>query len=501
MRRRSPVAALLGALLVGSALVAVAPATAGAAATPTDDVLINQKLQALVQPVLTLSGHDQLRATVRYLAGTRSHGDTDALLREVVQAAEDSYVVNPYEPWWVELKDAAAALRDVNGFAYDVRIHIPHADGGIVTGDRVVLAVAPADERVTSAPGFVLSPTGGVQQLPTAIDEAYATANEVWVLSVAEPAPAEVPALDAREVGGQAACGPTGQRDDNGLEYLQQWRVPDRSSFGSWFEGKREMRVLVITGTGTVVRRIAFPGVRQDRVDSWQASGVFVTAWDRATYGDVLAYQWYEEDGGPRVDVALAIPVPGGTITTTVQWGKRDDDGGHAAVRFTDSTSREYDTGLVRFGTCSQGGDGATGGNLACASIASASSTHPGYSPDRVNDCVVDTGVGGAHSWANAAGTWPPGSPEWVQVDFGSGKPVRRVVVHTTEGYPIRAFQVQVWTGSAFETVAAVTDYSALRVTLTFTARTTRVVRISASQGPAHQPGYVRVNELEAYAT
>lgn len=497
MGRTRSIAATLTALLVGAALAAVAPLPAAAA--PTDDVVINQKLQALVQPVLTASADSRLRALVRHLARTRSHGDTDAVLREVVEAAEDSYVVNPYEPWWVELKTAVAGLRSVNGFAYEPRIHIPNADEGVTTRDEVVVTVAPADERATSAPGHVLSPTGGVRQLPNAIDEAYATTNEVWVLAVHEPT-SSLPTLQAEEVSGQALCDPNGLREDKGLEHLHQWRAPDRAAFGSWFEGGLEMRVLVITSTGAVLRRIVLPGVKQRNIDSWQASGVFVTTWDRSVHGDVLAYQWYEEDGGPQVDVALSIPTAGGAITTNVRWHKRDDNAGNAVVRFADSTHREHDTGSVRFTTCSQGGDSVTG-NLACASIASASSTHVGYSPDRVNDCVRDTRLGGAHSWANSPGTWPPGSPEWVQVDFGSAKSVRRVVVHTSEGYPIRAFQVQVWDGTAFVTVANVTDNTSLAVSVAFPARTSRVVRISASQGPAHQPGYVRVNELEVYAT
>ncbi|XVS67460.1 discoidin domain-containing protein [Actinosynnema sp. CA-299493] len=503
MGRTRSIAATLTALLVGAALAAVAPLPA-AAAPAADDVVINQELRALVQPVLTASADGRLRALVRYLARTRSHGDTDALLREVVEAAEDSYVVNPHEPWWVELKTAVASLRSVNGFSYEAQVHIPYADEGITTGDDVVLTVAPADERATSAPGFALSPTGGVRQLPDAIDEAYAATKEVWVLSVHEPT-SPLPAPQAEEAGGQevrdqSVCEPTGVRRDKGLEHLHQWRVPDRAAFGSWFEGERELRVLVVTSTGAVLRRVVLPGVAQDDIGSWQASGVFVTTWDRSVHGDVLAYQWYEEDGGPQVDVALSIPTAGGTITTTVTWRKRDDNAGHAVVWFTDSAHREHDTGSVRFTTCGQGGDGVTG-NLACASTASASGTHVGYSPDRVNDCVRDTRVGGASSWANAPGTWPPGSPEWVQVDFGSAEAVRRVAVHTSEGYPIRAFRVQVWDGAAFVTVADVTDNTSLGVSVTFPVRTTRLVRISASQGPAHQPGYVRVNELEAYST
>ncbi|MEJ2855283.1 MULTISPECIES: discoidin domain-containing protein [unclassified Saccharothrix] len=473
--------------------------------------MIAQRLQTMVQPVLTAVAADtQVRALVRTIAARQFDGDTNALLSTVVREAEESRIVNPTEPRWVALKNGIAQLANVNGFAYNPQIYIPNQDEGVLAGDSVVVAVAPADESLTTVPGYVLNSAGQVQQTPTAIDEAYVETKEVWVLSVNESAPTnpttttlEAVPLSEAGPGVLATCNPTGTRNNKGLEYLQKWRVPNRSEFGGWFEGKREMRAIVLTTTGVTIRTIAFPSIKKKYIDRWQNSDLFITTWDRAQWGDVLGYQWYEEDGGPEVSIGVSIPFYGGNINASVKWRKRDDNGGSAAVMFSESTYLEYNTGKVAFSMCSQGGDGGTGyDNFARTGIAAASSTYPGYSPARVNDGSANTSLGGAYSWANNAGTYPPGNPEWVQVDFGVDKTFRRVVVHTSAGYPIKDFDVQVWNGVTFVSVAAVRNNTALSTTVTFATgpRTSRLVRILGLSGPTHQPGYVRVNELEVYA-
>ncbi|MCE6998342.1 discoidin domain-containing protein [Saccharothrix sp. S26] len=514
VRRRTAVtllgAALALSFLPGQATAAPEPATRAAAVPTNDDVVISQRLQTMVRPVLTAVAADtNVRALVRTIAARQSDGDTNALLSTVVREAEESRIVNPTDPRWVALKSSITQLADVNGFAYHPQVYIPNLDEGIVTSTSVVVAVAPADETLNAIPGYVLNSSGQVQQTPTAIDEAYTDTKEVWVLSANEPvttnptAALRPVALDEAGPGALATCNPTGARNDKGLEYLQKWRVPNRGEFGGWFEGKREMRAIILTTTGVTIRTIAFPGIKKKYIDRWQNSDIFITTWDRAQWGDVLGYQWYEEDGGPEVAIGVSIPFSGGTINANVKWHKRDDNGGSAAVMFSESTYLEYNTGKVSFATCSQGGDGGTGyDNFARTGIASASSTYPGYSPARVNDGSANTSLGGSYSWANNAGTYPPGSPEWVQVDFGVDKTFRRVVVYTSAGYPIKDFDVQVWNGVTFVSAASVRNNTALSTTVVFGtgARTSRLVRILGLSGPTHQAGFVRVNELEVYA-
>lgn len=245
-----------------------------------------------------------------------------------------------------------------------------------------------------------------------------------------------------------------------------------------------------------------FPGVKKKNVESWQNSQLFVTTWDKAAWGEVLAYQWYEADGGPEVSIGVKIPIFGAEINATVKWQKNDDNAGNAVVVFNEPTSTPYSTGSVEFNVCTQGGEGGTGNDdLACGSTATASSTFTGYSASRVNDCKRDTTLGAAFSWANASGTYPPTTPEWVQVDFAVTKTVRRAVVYTTASYPIRDFDVQVWNGVTYVAVASVRGNTSPSATVTFAARSTRLVRVLAHSGPTNQPGFVRVNELEVYAT
>lgn len=263
------------------------------------------------------------------------------------------------------------------------------------------------------------------------------------------------------------------------------------------------MKLVVVSGGGGMVKTYHFPKVKRRKIDNRQDTDVFITTWDRAAWGEIMGYQWYEVDGGDPVSAEITIPVPGGgSIKTTITIQKRDDDGGNTAVLFGESTYTVYSTGAVEFQVCSRGGDGGTGfENLACGATASASSTYGGYSPERATDCDPDERLGGAYSWANASGTYPPNNPEWLQADFGVNKTFRRVVVHTSQGYPIKDFDVQVWNGVTFLTVGSVRGNTALSVTVNVGSQSTRLVRILCRSGPDRQPGFVRINELEVFAT
>lgn len=502
------------------------PAQLAVAPPTNDDIQIEQRLRTLIQPALaTLAQDSQLRVLVRNIVSRQFDGDTNALFSTVIQEAEEAWLVDPYDPNWMALKDAVAQFQYINGWTYYPQIYINDYDEGVIETEQIIVAVAPADENAVTATGYAIN-SGGYAEPVMTVDEAYMSVYEVWVLSVNEPVPGTDPrvlaaASKAPKVSGPTAaeeesaqstsdmriaavCNPTGIRNDKGLEYLQKWRAKSESSFGQPFEGKREMRLQILNMSGAVIKNIIFPKVKKKRMDEWQNADMFITTWDRAVWGDVFGYVWSEIDSGPNVSIAINIPIPapiGGSITTTLSWQARDDDGGSTPVMFTESTYIQYDTGLMLFNVCSMGGDGGTGNdNLACAGVASASSTFSGYSPARANDCNRDTRLGGLYSWANNSGTYPPNNPEWIQVDFGVNKTFRRFVVYTSAGYPIRDFDIQVWNGVNFVTVASVTGNTQLSMTITLTsARTSRLVRLLGRHGPTHQPGYVRVNEIEVY--
>jgi hypothetical protein len=521
---RSPGSRVLAAFLAGAlaAMTPVAPALAepaGAAVIPppTTETLIYSRLSNLLTPALrSVAGDTQVRTLVRNIAAGQFDGDTNALLSNVVQAAEQSHVVDPNASDWVALKDAIAQFANLNGYNYDPQVYIPNLDEGIVPAATVEIVVAPLDESANSADSYVLDSSGNAAPSGHVVDETYVETHEVWVLSVNEKIETGGPPVLAGEIvavpkaigpesqraGTLAACNPTGLRNNRGTEYLQRWRVPNKSDFGGLFEGKREMKLIAISSSGAVIKTYFFGKVKRKNIDNWQNSDLFITTWDRAVWGEFIGYQWYELDGGKTVTSTITVPVQGGgSISTQVQTQDRDDDGGSQAVMFNESTNLEYDTGRVRFNMCSTGGDGGTGGdNLACGATASASSTFPGYSAAKATDCDNNTGLGGAYSWANSSTTYPPNNPQWVQADMGVNKTFRRVVVYTSQSYPIRDFDVQVWNGVTYLTVGQVRGNTQLSVTVTFAAQTSRLVRILGRSGPTHQLNYVRVNELEVYA-
>ncbi len=139
--------------------------------------------------------------------------------------------------------------------------------------------------------------------------------------------------------------------------------------------------------------------------------------------------------------------------------------------------------------------------NYARTATATASSTFSGYSPARVNDGARDTRLGPAYSWANDINTYPPNKPEWVMLNLGAVKTMRRAVVYTSESYPIRDFDIQVSSnGASWVTVGSVRGNTQLSRTINFaTAYSAQYVRVLGIRGPTHQDGYVRVNEFEVY--
>ncbi len=149
-------------------------------------------------------------------------------------------------------------------------------------------------------------------------------------------------------------------------------------------------------------------------------------------------------------------------------------------------------------------GGGATS-NLALSATATASSTYcvgpPQTSPDcyaawRVNDGSASTALGGQSSWAN---DWGVPMPQWVELDWAAPVTASRVVVTTTSGYPVRDYDLQYWNGATWLNLAHVTGNSALSLTHNFAPVATTRMRILGFQGPAIQPGYVRINEFAVY--
>lgn len=140
--------------------------------------------------------------------------------------------------------------------------------------------------------------------------------------------------------------------------------------------------------------------------------------------------------------------------------------------------------------------------NIAPSALAVASSTFCSstgvhcYSPHRVNDGDRSTVLGGYTSWSNNNGV---GMPQWVELQWSQVRTVSRIDLYTSEGYPIKDYDLQVWNGTGWVTASAVRGNTALFRTHTIAPVQTFRMRVLAYSGPSHQTSYARINELEVY--
>ncbi|MFD0712670.1 discoidin domain-containing protein [Paenibacillus sp. GCM10027626] len=134
--------------------------------------------------------------------------------------------------------------------------------------------------------------------------------------------------------------------------------------------------------------------------------------------------------------------------------------------------------------------------NYAREATATASNTDTanGYAAEKVNDGAATT------DWSGWATDGSP-LPQWVQLDFGTAKTFSRVELYTTNGYEIRDYEIQYWNGSAWvNCLSAITGNTFDHRTHTFEPVTASKLRIVGTSGPAIQPDYVRINEIEVYS-
>ncbi|MFI1093874.1 discoidin domain-containing protein [Streptomyces sp. NPDC020917] len=139
---------------------------------------------------------------------------------------------------------------------------------------------------------------------------------------------------------------------------------------------------------------------------------------------------------------------------------------------------------------------GPSGPDLARGARVTASSTYPGYSPDRVVDGRTSTQLGGDFSWANAEGA---ALPQWLELELRAPRTAGRVDLYTTSGYELRDYRVQVWDGRGWADLAAVAGNTSAYRVHTFAPTRIDRLRVLAERGPDRQPGYARVNEIGVY--
>ncbi|MFT3792606.1 MAG: S8 family serine peptidase [Rudaea sp.] len=144
---------------------------------------------------------------------------------------------------------------------------------------------------------------------------------------------------------------------------------------------------------------------------------------------------------------------------------------------------------------------------------ASASST---YSANYPAAAAIDGDRLGAN-WSHGGG-WNDANagvfPDWLQVSFAASHVIDTVTVYTLQdnfpnpaepddtltfsAYGLTAFDVQVWNGSAWATVASVTGNNLVKRKVGFAPVSTSAIRIVCNAGQATAGAYSRIVEVEA---
>jgi hypothetical protein len=493
-----------------------------------DDSAIQSLLSSSMQPLLTLAQDPNFRDIVRNGVARQFDGDDNVLMSDVINDAQQSGVIDTNSAAWQSFVANVAQFENINGTAYSPQIYIPnYSEGTLVPPSSTTMVVYETAPSTGAVAAYQVDGNGYLTYYGQ-VDEAWAETNELWVLSINERVDMDpealqaVRAMDAQRTSRKTlakgvnlrlatesiTCNPTGLRNNNGMEYLTWYRVPDPSDLESWLQGKLEMRMIVVGLGGAEIGNKYLGQQKRQPIKNGINTEVFLTSWDRAVWGDYWVYKWIEIDKGPKITASLgltptALSFLGATANVTAVIEADNDDAGSGMVTFGESTNITYSTGTVEWRVCTVGGQGGTGNtNLALAAIASASSTYSGYSPARVNDGSRSTALGGANSWSNTGyGTGYP--PQWIQLDFGTNRTFSQVVLYTTAGYELRDYRIEYWNGfnwvNVFSPAQNITNNTATQRTHNFPARTSRLVRIYTLSGPTHQPGFTRVNEFEVY--
>ncbi|MEW2516690.1 galactose-binding domain-containing protein [Actinacidiphila alni] len=139
---------------------------------------------------------------------------------------------------------------------------------------------------------------------------------------------------------------------------------------------------------------------------------------------------------------------------------------------------------------------GPAGPNLARGARVTASSTYPGYAPERAADGRTSTQLGGDYSWTNAEGG---ALPQWLELELRGPRTAGRVDLYTTSGYELRDYRVQRWDGRAWADLAVVTGNTSAYRVHTFAPVHCERVRVLTGSGPDRQPGYGRINEVQIF--
>ncbi|HMP92587.1 MAG TPA: hypothetical protein PKD90_06935 [Phnomibacter sp.] len=197
-------------------------------------------------------------------------------------------------------------------------------------------------------PGYVIDPFGNLSYVQD-IDEPYSWHNDVWIFGFQEvlsPEAERIADLDlADPVSGINQNRAPGEIERAGFFQVMEGQL---GNLKPWVTGKIPMRMIVISGLGTVITDKTFGKLRRWRFmsEKWVDYDVTVGAWHLNTFGNYTLEKWIVVRGGSTTSSTISQPsVNGGpAFSTTVTTTTSSNDLGIGLVQFTDAKSTVYNS-------------------------------------------------------------------------------------------------------------------------------------------------------------
>jgi hypothetical protein len=207
------------------------------------------------------------------------------------------------------------------------------------------------------APGYILN------EEKELVFSHMVSENEAWNNDVYVVGPAETfsnqPIFEEDPDGGSGGGGGSGSgntpdfRDNGHQEYGGIFQITDLNAVEHWTAGKLEMRIIVVSVAGTVIKDKNYPKRARSNYQNsrWADKNEFLFYWNTPVIGPFTIEKWIERDGGSSAEVSITIPSSSGLPSTTIKRPSenQDDDLGQSIVQFTDPLAQVYGISYMNF--------------------------------------------------------------------------------------------------------------------------------------------------------
>lgn len=306
--------------------------------------------------ILNLAKEDQFRQYILAECLKQKHGDYNVYITDIIASHRE---IDKYKKSMATLEQLVGLIKPlVND--NEPLVFYPRAE--TIEDERI-------DHPETRSPDAIMSePLGVIQPVESSMDEqstqrvsyapegvdayrAYVNGTWVWVQTVDEEFAWE---NDVYVIGSDENVEIYNNgRIDGGAEYAGLIQITNLNAVEHWTSGKLELKVVVVSATGTEVSVRKFDKTKRKyfRNNVWYDFNHSLGNWNKTTFGNFMIENWWERDGGASSTSTIGIPSTNGgpSFSYTVNHGTWDNDLGKATVQFTDPLTQLYQISFMNF--------------------------------------------------------------------------------------------------------------------------------------------------------